>query len=210
MLNLFITEQFNSPRWQRLDGECRVVGALAEAQAVINEQESSTEQVVIWLMADHSQVESICRSCVGDGYKVLVLYTKPDSDQMKRLIGLGARGYASAAASADGLAKISEVVCQGGLWLPDQFLANLVGLTQKTMRRRASDKKQLAAEHALAQLSKREADVCKAVLDGLTNNQIAERLFISERTVKEHLTQSFRKLDVKDRLQLVLKLNPRG
>ena len=53
-------------------------------------------------------------------------------------------------------------------------------------------------------LTKREIEVAKSVADGCSNREIAERLNISERTVKARLTSIFQKLDVRDRVQLAL------
>ena len=56
----------------------------------------------------------------------------------------------------------------------------------------------------LKDLTKRETQVAQAVADGCSNREIAERLNISERTVKARLTSVFQKLDVRDRVQLAL------
>ncbi|MGM0397247.1 MAG: LuxR C-terminal-related transcriptional regulator [Bacillota bacterium] len=53
-------------------------------------------------------------------------------------------------------------------------------------------------------LSQREYDILKHVSSGLSNKAIADQLFISDKTVKNHLTQIFRKLDVSDRVQATL------
>ncbi|WP_409229333.1 LuxR C-terminal-related transcriptional regulator [Gudongella sp. SC589] len=53
-------------------------------------------------------------------------------------------------------------------------------------------------------LSQREYDILKLVASGLSNRSIADQLFISEKTVKNHLTQIFRKLEVSDRVQATL------
>ncbi|WP_319003482.1 response regulator transcription factor [Bacillus shivajii] len=54
-------------------------------------------------------------------------------------------------------------------------------------------------------LSKRELEVLKCIVEGKNNKNIAEKLYISEHTVKNHLTNLFRKLDVKDRVQAISK-----
>lgn len=53
-------------------------------------------------------------------------------------------------------------------------------------------------------LSKREVEVAKLICNGLTNKQIAEKLFISEKTVKSHVSNILVKLDLKDRVHLVI------
>lgn len=60
-------------------------------------------------------------------------------------------------------------------------------------------------------LSKRQAEVAFMVCQGYTNRQIGEKLFITEKSVKFHLTDVFRKLRVRNRLQLaVMALSPQS
>jgi DNA-binding NarL/FixJ family response regulator len=56
----------------------------------------------------------------------------------------------------------------------------------------------------IAQLTDREKDVVSLVGEGLKNKQIADRLFISETTVRHHITSILRKLQVSDRLELLI------
>jgi len=53
-------------------------------------------------------------------------------------------------------------------------------------------------------LSRREAEVAMLICQGLSNKQIAEQLFISEKTIKTHVSNILSKLDIKDRMQLIL------
>jgi two-component system NarL family response regulator len=61
-----------------------------------------------------------------------------------------------------------------------------------------------AVGELLANLTRREYEIATLVGNGESNKQIARRLDITERTVKAHLTEVFRKLDVGDRLKLAL------
>ena len=59
-------------------------------------------------------------------------------------------------------------------------------------------------QHKEVRLTFREIDVVKLICQGLSNQEIAERLFLSEKTVRNHLANIFRKLRVSDRTQTVL------
>ena len=52
-------------------------------------------------------------------------------------------------------------------------------------------------------ISSREMDVFNLIMDGLTNKEISQQLFISEHTVKNHITRIFQKLNVTDRVQAI-------
>ena len=53
-------------------------------------------------------------------------------------------------------------------------------------------------------LSNREAEVAELVSQGLSNREVANRLFVTEKTVKFHLTNIYKKMDVKSRAQLIV------
>ena len=78
-----------------------------------------------------------------------------------------------------------------------RFMASAGGMVAQASQRPAVD---------LDDLTRRERQVAEAVADGLSNREIAERLSISERTVKARLTTVFQKFDVRDRVQLALLL----
>jgi two-component system, NarL family, nitrate/nitrite response regulator NarL len=59
-------------------------------------------------------------------------------------------------------------------------------------------------EAKIATLTAREREVILRACEGLKNKEIAERLFISDTTVRHHLTSIFTKLEVSDRLELIL------
>ena len=56
-------------------------------------------------------------------------------------------------------------------------------------------------------LSKRELEVIKLMAEGLTHKQVAERLYISPGTVRKHLENIYQKLNVKNRIEAIIKLN---
>lgn len=197
MEHVFLTHNFISPRWEKLSGSVHITES-AEALKQLAAQKKLSE-LTFWLAAEHSSTASVAAYLAKANSKFVVLYSAPETEDLVALLSLGARGYTSLAASTSVMERITAVIHQGGLWMPEQFLANLTGLSQK----RLNNGKGLPATFAI--LSDRERQVCEKVLAGLTNQNIADALFISERTVKEHLTKSFRKLGVKDRLQLVLK-----
>lgn len=134
--------------------------------------------------------------------KVIVL-SHVISDEIEwGLFRTGIRGCCRGDIEPEQLKSVVEAVQQGELWirrtLSWHLLNELVVITQE------KNKIKQAVSDLLANLTRREYEIATLVGDGESNKQIARRLDITERTVKAHLTEVFRKLDVADRLKLAL------
>jgi len=107
------------------------------------------------------------------------------------------------------LQEVATVIGHGGLWAGPDLIKRLVAATSAAL---ATLPAPIGAPGATAQtyakvwasLSQRETQVAQCVALGKSNREVAEQLFISERTVKAHLGSIFEKLMVRDRLQLAL------
>ncbi|RYU15661.1 response regulator transcription factor [Nocardioides iriomotensis] len=128
--------------------------------------------------------------------RVLVLTTFEDQDYLYRALRAGASGFLLKRAKPEELVHGVRVVASGtSLVLPD--------LT----RRLIADHQPAAAARgaaALPQLTAREVDVLRLVAAGLSNAEIAERLFLSAETVKTHLSRVLVKVGARDRTQAVI------
>jgi DNA-binding NarL/FixJ family response regulator len=147
------------------------------------------------------------------GVRVVLLSGAPEPREGLNALNQGVRGYAHAYAVPSLLQEVALVVEHGGLWVGPELLQRLVGASNAALARRPipeSVQLSVAADapvgSAWAALSAREAQVARAVSAGRSNKEVATQLFISERTVKAHLSAVFEKLGVRDRLQLVLRL----
>jgi DNA-binding NarL/FixJ family response regulator len=112
----------------------------------------------------------------------------------------GVKGLVRKDASLDTLVNAIEKVQAGELWLSRVLVAALSDLA----RRPNGHEHAHVAHSGLPSLTRREIEIIALICDGLTNHQIANRLFISETTVRHHLTSIFAKLDVGDRLKLAV------
>ncbi len=99
------------------------------------------------------------------------------------------------------------VVTNQGIWVGQELLAKVLGGSFKTLQQRHQGASFQYSEY-LELLTERERGVALAVARGATNKEVARQLDITERTVKAHLSAIFKKLAVRDRLQLILKLAP--
>ena len=99
---------------------------------------------------------------------------------------------------AEDVVKAIEKVHSGEVWLNRSMTASvLAGLV------RGNGEIDLEAAKIIT-LTKREREICTLIGEGLKNKQIAQRLFISEPTVRHHMTSVFTKLGVTDRFELII------
>ena len=112
----------------------------------------------------------------------------------------GANGYCVKNIKTDELLKVMETVLEGGIWVDTQ----IAGFIFEVLK--AVDEKQKEERKSIEDfgISEREAEVLKLVADGLSNEEITEKLFISKNTVKNHVASIIAKLSVKDRTQVAV------
>lgn len=132
--------------------------------------------------------------------RVLVLMEGQDHELGKRAVRLGATGIVFKDKAPDILIKAIQKVHTGEAWL-DRFTI----ATALTEMSRGNHRRSVSPEaENISALTKREREVIGLVAMGLRNKQIAERLFISDVTVRHHLTSVFSKLIVSDRFELMI------
>jgi len=143
---------------------------------------------------------------VAEDTRIIILTGVHNRDEHLRAVRLGAMGVLLKETSTDFLLKAIDRVHAGELWL-DRFLtANLV----VDLRRASKPGRVEREEDKVAKLTDRELEVVALVGEGLKNKQIAERLYISETTVRHHLSSIFEKVGVGDRLELLIFAYRRG
>ena len=125
--------------------------------------------------------------------RVIALTTYADEPTVLSALRAGARGYLTKDAGAEEIAAAIDAVARGDAALDPAVQAHvLAGLAEH------------ADEPALPDgLTPREAEVLTLIAEGLTNTQIAERLVVSQATVKSHVNRVFAKSGVRDRAQAV-------
>lgn len=159
----------------------------------------------VWVSAERPGWEQR----VGDvwqrqpGARVIVVSAVPQEAEGLRALQAGARGYCHQVALPQVLRDVEQTVRLGGLWVGAELVQRLMSASRSALERSVATSR----EPDLSRLSEREAQVARLVAEGKSNKEVADRLFISERTVKAHLGAVFDKLGVRDRLQLVLRLS---
>ena len=132
--------------------------------------------------------------------RVVVLTGVRNPEIHRRAVRLGAVGLVLKENAAEVLLRAIAQVHAGEAWLEPAMVANVLGDMTRTQVARQCD----VEKTKITSLTDREREVIGLLGEGLKNKHIAERLFISEATVRHHLTAIFAKLGVTDRLELVI------
>lgn len=137
--------------------------------------------------------------------KVIILSIHDDGSYVTHSLKTGALGYMLKEMDADEIIAAIKVVSDGGSYLHPKVTHNLV-----EEYRRLSERENNAAfqQHEIRRpyhlLTKRESEVLQLLTDGQSNRMIGETLFISEKTVKNHVSSILQKMNVNDRTQAVV------
>ena len=140
--------------------------------------------------------------------KVIILTSHLSEQEIIDALHAGACAYVMKDISTDALKMIIKTVEQGAMWLDPQVVPILreknCGVIPPRQMSRAMFKEQRA------NLTQREYEVLKLVVEGLSNNEIAQELTISEHTAKAHVCNIIQKLVVDDRTQAAVKALKEG
>lgn len=200
--HIFLSDQqFCSPRWtQAFKNSCVYFNEPPD----FNQLKSGA---IIWILANSLDWLVNCKQASSLGHYVVVLSRNESYDEVKLALGAGAKGYANALVNTKVLKQISISIKQGAMWIPASFLTRMIGaISTKLDSINNNAINETLHESIQHILSNREMEVAKILLKGESNKIIAKELVISERTVKAHISSMFKKLDVRDRLHLMLKL----
>ena len=195
---IFSTDSDTIERWQQRDPEAQsVVYDTNELQELL---QNDPEQIVL---VDYDSVAQEFNKLLTAGalppYSI-VLERTPAIATGKMLLLRGVKAYGNSSMLPIHYKKMIETVEKEDVWSYPELTAALV--QKKTAPTLNVDAKQLVENR----LSPKEQEVLFLLLEGLTNDAIADRLGITPRTVKAHISSIFEKLHVNDRLSLALLL----
>ena len=138
--------------------------------------------------------------------RVLVLTTFDGDDEVFPALRAGAVGYLLKDATASRLVEAVQAAVHGESALQPSVAAKLIARVSQLPEPSAVPRPQPLVDP----LTERELDVLRAVADGLSNREAAALLFLSEGTVKNHVTNVLAKLGVRDRTQAALRARTLG
>ncbi|SFE43729.1 two component transcriptional regulator, LuxR family [Thermoanaerobacter thermohydrosulfuricus] len=121
--------------------------------------------------------------------KVLLLTIYNDREYLLEALKLGVEGYILKDAEYDDLIKAIRTIYNGGVYIHPSLMEEIDNIDHENLKK---------------DLTPREIEILKLISKGYSNKEIAQKLFLSEKTVKNHVYNIFKKLDVKDRTQAAI------
>jgi len=131
--------------------------------------------------------------------KIVILTMDDSKETILNAITAGAYGYLLKSSSFSNILKDIQAVLQGDIIISAEVAPKIMEEIKKFYR-----PKQKENSSFLKLLSEREKEVLREIAQGKNNKAIAEELFISEKTVKNHLTNILTKLNIEDRMKLIV------
>ncbi len=186
-----------------IEEDIDVVGEAADGQELLDNMDSWRPDVILLdlRMPNTDGLTALqMLNSTNNPAKVIILTASEDKNEFVQAMKLGCAGIVLKQTSADLIVKSIRKVNAGEIWLDAHT-------TAAVMRQFATA--EAAAAGGLrgrerAPLSTREREIVALVAQGYKNKEMAEKMFISEQTVKNHLHNIFDKLGVSDRLELAL------
>lgn len=137
--------------------------------------------------------------------KVIILSIHDDESYVSHALKSGALGYMLKEMDADEIVEAIKIVAAGGSYLHPKVTKNLVAEYRRLSERENKGSfHQTEIRRPFHLLTKRECEVLQLLTDGQSNRAIGETLYISEKTVKNHVSSILQKMNVNDRTQAVV------
>ena len=180
-----------------MDDDFNVIGTASDGKEAIALAEKEKPDVFLMdiQMPGMDGIEATKYIVEHDLGKVLILTTFDDDELVKKALKNGAKGYLIKNHTPDHLKQMIRSVYNGAGVMEESILKSLADDTENINRKDSFDP---------SGYSERELDIIRAVADGLSNKEIASRLFISEGTVKNYITSILAKENLSHRTALAV------
>jgi len=190
-----------------LQDAASIAGLLITTEAMVTEAPKKDEPA----MPGGDMVQTLLRlKEQSPETRTLILTAFAEEESILNAAKAGARGYVLKGISSATLLEAMKTIHEGGVWIDGDlpYAADFAAIAEV----QSKAEEPIASENeSIKLLTRREAEILKLVAEGLSNEEIASRVFISERTVKTHLTNIFDKLKVNNRFKaalMILKSQP--
>lgn len=176
------------------DGEIEVIAEASSGKECLKVLETVTPDVILLdiNMPDMSGIEVLKElKKINKHLRVLMLTVHSEVEYLIKAVDIGVEGYVLKDSDSSELVKAVKEIHKGGNYIQPQ----LIPILNHSLINRKQEKTMVD------KLTKREVEVLTYIAKGMFNKDIAEVMGISERTVKNHISNIFKKIDVLDRTQ---------
>lgn len=176
-----------------------VVGEASDgAEAVAMAQRVRPDVILMDVTMPEMDGVEACRQVRLDlpGTQVVMLTMHADQEVLASAIRAGASGYLVKDCSTEEIASAVRMAASGETALSPQLAASMLNEVRKWDKAAAAEEERV--------VTKREEEVLQLIADGCSTPEVAAKLYISQKTVKNHLASIYQKLDARDRTQAVL------
>lgn len=171
------------------------------ADAVALWREKRPDLIMMDLHMEGDVLQAIATISTGADAVPVIVFTASDSvDDCTAALAHGAQGYVVKGASGNEIFQALDVVAAGRDYVSSDLAARMVREMRCPARRNEDD----------IRLSFREEQIVSQLMHGASNKVIAEKLRLSEKTVKYYMTQIMQKYEVENRLQVVIAAQSRA
>lgn len=179
-----------------LESDIKVIGQASNGEEAVNVVHELKPNIVLMdiNMPILNGIQAM-QKLKDDGIdcKVIVLTIHSEKEYLMKTVQLGASGYVLKDSEANVLIDAIRKVYNGGTYIPSDLAAELIKGYNTQPPKNEQD-----------ELTDREIEVIKTIAEGMSNKEIASALYISEKTVKNHISNIFRKLEISDRTQAAI------
>ncbi len=183
-----------------LEPDIKVISLVSSGEEVLMEAQKHRPDVILLdiNMPGMNGLDTLRRlRDIGVSSKIIMLTIHNDREYLYETIRTGANGYVLKDSDSDTLIKAIRDVNDGKSYIQPSLSELLV----KDFNAKGEKSKETTLVDSL---TKREFEVLTLIAEGMNNREIAEKLFISEKTVKNHVSNIFKKIGVSDRVQAAI------
>lgn len=183
-----------------IENDIEVVGLATDGEEALDKCLKLKPHVILMdiNMPNMNGIQALRRiKDMGIDTKVIMLTIHEDREYLFETVNIGAEGYVLKDAESDSLVRAIRNVHGGESYIHPSLATEFV--KEYKSRGKTTDK-----EHGKNKLTRREYEVLTLIAEGLNNKEIGESLFISEKTVKNHVSNIFKKIEVNDRTQAAI------